>query len=149
MSTTPDKIELSINTNAPAERVYDLVSRAGWWLYDRAITVNAVAVDGVLTTVSHPKYGNYRVQTVSQEPPRYVAFRWFGGEPARETEPDAPTTLIEFWVEDRPGGVNLKGRERGVQNLFEGGDARRGNFDDNSQGWTQELEAARTFIEAA
>ena len=149
MSITPDKIERSIDIDAPAERVYDLVSRAGWWINDGAITVNVVTVEGDMTTVSHPKYGNYRVQTVSQQPPSYVSFRWFGGEPARETEPDAPTTLIEFWVEDRPGGVTLKVRESGLQSLFEDELARRRNYDDNSKGWTQELEAVRVFVEAA
>ena len=148
MSLTPDRIERSIDIDAPAERVFDLVSRAGWWINEGTITANVLSVDGDVTTVNHVKYGSFRIRTVSHDPPRYVSFRWLGGEPAREIEPDPPSTLVEFWVQDRPGGVTLKVRESGFQALYEDEDARRRNFDDNSKGWTEELEAARVYVEA-
>ncbi len=149
MNSTPDRIERSIDIDADAHRVYELVARAGWWINDGAITDNIVSVDGDVTTVNHPKYGDFRIRTERAEPPRYVAFRWLGGDSAGEKETEAPTALVEFWVDDRPGGVTLKVRESGFIALYEDEDARRRNYDANVEGWTEELEAARRYIEGA
>ena len=149
MTATPDTIERSISINATAERVYALVSRPGWWINEGAITDNLVAVEGDISTVTHAKYGSFRIQSVKQDPPRYVAFRWLGGDSELEAGGGEPRNLVEFWVEERPGGVTLRVRESGFQSLSPDETVRRRNYDANTEGWDQELEAARAYVEAA
>lgn len=146
---TPDTIEKSIDIGASAQRVYDLVSRPGWWINEGSITENLVSAEGDVNTVTHPKYGSFRIQTVEQDPPRYVAFRWLGGDTELEGEGGAPKNLVEFWVEERPGGVSLRVKESGFQALSPDEEVRRRNYEANLQGWDQELEAARAYVEGA
>ena len=76
-----------------------------------------------------------------------------GSSPTRRaTSPTAgsstttPGTLVEFWVEDRPGGVTLKVVESGLAGLGKDADALRQHYEGNSEGWEKELEAARRFV---
>jgi hypothetical protein len=134
--------------DADTERVNQLVARPGWWINEDTITDNLVATDGDISTVSHPEYGEFRIRTVAQEPPRYAAYRWLGGEPANEGL-DVPGTLVEFRVEGRAGGgVTLRVVESGFSGLPGTEEDRRKNHEDNSSGWELELEAARSFLEA-
>src|SRR5690554_1659634 len=147
MQTTPDTIEKSIDISASAERVYELVSRPGWWINEGSITDNVISTEGDVSTVTHPKYGSFRIQSVEQDPPRYVSFRWLGGDTELEGAGGAQTTLVEFWVEERPGGVSLRVKESGFQKLSPDEAVRKRNYDANLEGWDQELGAARSYVE--
>ena len=147
-SDLPDCIDRSISIDASAERVYQLVARPGWWINEGAVTDNLVSTDGDVSTVTHPKYGSFRIRTVEQDPPRYVSFRWLGGDPANEALDAVPGTLVEFWVEERAGGVTLKVRESGFNELPVSEEKRRQNIEDNTSGWEEELRAAKVFVEA-
>ena len=148
-SSTPDSIERDIVIAADAQRVFDLVSRPGWWINEGAIVENVVETVGDVSTVTHAKYGEFRIRTVETHPPRYVSFRWLGGD--RENESlDVPGTLVEFWVDDGPaGGVTLRVKESGFSTLPVSDEQRRRNIEDNTKGWVEELAAARTFVEGA
>jgi len=149
MPITPDVIEKFIDIDADVERVYALASRPGWWISDGTITENVLEVDGDVTTVTHPKYGSFRIKTVLQDPPSYVAFSWLGGDHANEGTEGTPTTLVEFWIEERSGGGStLRVRESGFQSLSPDEAVRRRNYEDNLEGWVTELAAARTHVEA-
>ena len=146
-SNLPDSIERSIDINASAERVYELAARPGWWINEGAVTDNLVSTEGDVSTVTHAKYGSFRIRTVEQDPPRYVSFRWLGGDQANEALESVPGTLVEFWVEQRAGGVTLRVKESGFSALPVSEEKRRANIEDNTSGWEEELRAAKTFVE--
>lgn len=143
----PDSIERSIEIDASAERVYELAARPGWWINEGVVTDNLVASDGDVSTITHPKYGSFRIRTVEQDPPRYVAFRWLGGDQANEALESVPGTLVEFRVEERAGGVTLHVKESGFAALPVSDEKRRENIRANTTGWEEELRAAKTFVE--
>ena len=136
-----DRIERSIDIDAPAERVWSLISRPGWWINEHDVDPDPqIRDEGDHVVVVHPKYGEFPLRTVEQRPPRYVAFRWF-----MRTD-DEIGTLTQFWVEDRPGGVTLRVVESGFAELGKSSDDLRDHLSENTSGWEAELEAARRFV---
>jgi hypothetical protein len=148
MTTTDeliDRIDRQIDIDASAERVYALVARPGWWINDGEVDPEQVTrqEDG-LTVVVHPTYGEFRLRTLLEEPPRHVSFRWIDN-----VAPQSGTT-VEFWIEDRAdGGVTLKVSERGFTGLEKGRDEIAHQVEENSQGWTTELAAAKRYVETS
>lgn len=137
-----DRIEREISIDAPAERVWSLVSEPGWFINDKAITEHRIDRDGDLSTIHDPVHGAFTFRTVALDEPRYAAFRWL----ADSTDPQSESTLVEFWITPSDSGVLLRVVESGFAAL-PGSDAdRRARFDDNSEGWTIELELARTHL---
>ncbi len=132
-----DRIDRAIDIDASAERVWDLVARPGWYINQGTVVSNPVLeTDGDVTVLRHPVHGDWRLRTVSLDRPRYAAFRWLGD--------DDQSTLVEFWVIDRPGsGVTLRVVESGFVAL---GDARwMERREENVQGWKSELAAAAAY----
>ena len=149
-TAVPDSIERSIDIAADAQRVFDLVSRPGWWINEGEVVENLIETVGDVATVTHAKYGRFRIRTVSSWPPRYVSFRWLGGDQANEALEYLPGTLVEFWVDEQPaGGVTLRVKESGFSDLPVSEEQRRKNVEDNTQGWEEELRAAKSFVEGA
>ncbi len=146
----PDSIDRQIVIEADAQKVYELVARPGWWINEGSITDNLTSTEGDVSTVTHPKYGSFRIRTVEARPPHYVSFRWLGGDQANEALEAVPGTLVEFWIEERPaGGVTLRVLESGFGALPVSEEQRRRNVEDNTEGWELELAAAKAHIEAA
>jgi len=147
MSDGTDRIERSIRIAADADRVWQLVSEPGWWVNDGRITVHRVEPDGDVATVHDPVHGAFPIRTVALDAPRYAAFRWLaagGGARAVENQ----STLIEFWVEEQPGGgVLLRVVESGLEALDTTEDQRRRDLEDHTEGWELELTAVRSFLD--
>jgi uncharacterized protein YndB with AHSA1/START domain len=85
------------------------------------------------------------------EPPRYAAYRWFSeasaATPADSAPDDSASTLVEFWIEAHDdGGVTLRVAESGFEDLDRSAEERRKMFDENTEGWTIELTAARAHL---
>ena len=106
-----DRIDRSIEIDASAERVWSLVPRPGWWINDEEVDPEPeLRQEGDVDVLVHPKHGEFRLQTLEADRPRYVAFLWIDN-----VAPEAGTT-VEFWIErparrrDAPGG-----RERLLQ----------------------------------
>ena len=144
-SNVADRIDRQIDIDAPAERVWDLVSRPGWYINLGSIVSNPVIRrEGEVDVVSHQQHGDFRFHTVSLEPPRYVAFRWIG-EPNELSS--QPSTLVQFWIEDRPGGgVTLKVAESGFSSLGRDTAEWLQQREGNDAGWRDELQAARRYL---
>ena len=73
-----DRIDRSIDIDAPAERVWALISQPGWWINDGTIDPDQ-AVDREsddVVVVHHDEHGDFRIRTVELDQPRYAAFRW-------------------------------------------------------------------------
>jgi uncharacterized protein YndB with AHSA1/START domain len=136
-----DRIDRSIEIDAPAERVWDLVTRPGWWINEGSVDPDPdIRVDGSTTVLTHPKYGVFRLQTVESRPPSYVSYRWLDGE-------TGTGTLVEFHIEPRDGGVTLSVAESGFSRLGKARPEWLEQRESNVAGWTDELSAAKAFVE--
>lgn len=145
-----DRIDRQIHIDATADRVWELVARPGWWINDGTVVDLPTETQGDVVTVTHPSYGSFRIQTVRLDEPGYAAYRWLGGKTDAGDSEEPPTTLVEFWIEEQPtGGVLLRVAESGFAALPGGPATRREAFEDNDQGWVQELAAARAFLAPA
>ena len=69
------------------------------------------AARATCTSSSHPTYGEFRLQTLQEDQPRYVAFRWIDND-----APESGTT-VEFWIDERADGVTLRVSETGFASL--------------------------------
>lgn len=139
-----DRIERSVDIDAPAERVYALVSEAGWFINDDAIVEHRIDIDGDLHTVHDPVHGAFVFREVELRPHEFAAYRWL--EDA--ADPSSPSTLVEFTITPRAGGVTLTVVESGFAALSGDAVARRERYDGNVRGWQQELDLARQLLSA-
>ncbi|MCZ4535975.1 SRPBCC domain-containing protein [Gordonia terrae] len=137
-----DRVEREIAIDAPADRVWSLVSEPGWFINDKAITEHRIERDGDLSTIHDPVHGAFTFRTVELDEPRYAAFRWL----ADAADPQSDSTLVEFWITPADSGVLLKVVESGFASLPGTEAERRARFDGNNEGWTIELELARTHL---
>jgi uncharacterized protein YndB with AHSA1/START domain len=148
-----DRIEQQIDIEATAQRVWELISTPGWWINDGAIIEHRVDQRESHVVVHDPVHGEFVLRIEALESPRYAAYRWFSdasaaayGDPAL----DGSSTLVEFWIEERDGGgVTLRVAESGFEGLDRTAEERRKMFDENTEGWTIELAAARVHLTGA
>jgi len=142
MNNTDDQIERQIDIDADATRVWDLISRPGWWINEGTIVDHDFDPNADINVIHHVTYGAFRIQTVTLDSPRHAAFLWLAGENDDEAAAKAGSTLVEFWIDDRDGGVTLRVRESGFASLDMTDADRRKTIDENTEGWEQELAAA-------
>jgi uncharacterized protein YndB with AHSA1/START domain len=146
-----DSIRRQIDIDASAEKVWSLITRPGWYVNDGTVlddpdTRVETADDGIeVAVVTHPTLGEFRFRTIELDEPRYAAFRWLGTPFRDATE----GTLVEFRIEENPaGGVTLEVVESGFSTLSEDPAVWLKEREGNDNGWAQELEAAKTYVEA-
>jgi len=138
-----DRIEDEIYITADLATVWQLVSRPGWWINDGDVDPEPELRDeGDLVVLTHPEWGDFALQVVERDEPRYAAYRWRSA-PALELG-DA-STLVELWVEQRVGGVVLKVAESGFTSLGDDLQAAVEQRESNIEGWSNELKAARAY----
>jgi uncharacterized protein YndB with AHSA1/START domain len=142
-----DRIDKSIDIDAPAEKVWDLVSRPGWWINDGTVEADPVLRrEGDITVVTHPEYGEFRLLTVESDRPSYVSFRWIHGATEEREE---RSTLVEFRLVPRGDGVTLTVAESGFSSLSKDRATWLADRAGNVEGWDTELAAARSFVEGS
>ena len=139
-----DTIEREIFIRAGIEHVWSLVSRTGFWIGDE-LQFDVEAREGQTAVIDAAGRGKFPVRVERLEPPRYAAYRWASAFPG--ADPAAGnSTLVEFTLVERDGGVILRLRESGFAGLgnevFR--DARR---DENAAGWARQLELLRLVAE--
>ena len=139
-----DRIEQTITIAAPAARVWDLVTEPGWFINDGALAPNHLDRQGDLTMVHHDVHGVFAIRTVSLDPLRYAAFRWY----LSPDRLDGGSTLVEFTIEDAtPSGVTLTVVETGFASLPEDAAARRVRYEQHDSGWRSQFALARAALE--
>lgn len=144
-----DRIERAIEINAPAEIVWDLVVIPGWYINDGTIREHRIERRGEVDVVYDEKHGAFPIRTLKLERPRYAAFRWEQDSELNASFDMGGSTLVEFWIEDRiDGGVTLRVVESGFASLNRTAEERRKMIEENSEGWTIELAAAKTYLES-
>jgi len=141
----PDQIEREIVINAPVDRVWAALTEAqhiGAWFGQSA------EVDlrpGGALTVTWEEYGTARTTIERVEPKRFFSWRWTPGG-IKDSTPDR-TTLVEFSLVPEGAGTRLKVVESGFRNLNVTDEERAQAFKDNTQGWRDEIEELRGYVE--
>lgn len=141
-----DSIARRIDIDAPADRVWELIVRPGWYVNDGTVEDESdLRYEGDVAVVTQPGVGEFRFRTVQLDKPRYAAFRWLG-TPFRAV---SEGTLVEFWIDDRAdGGVTLRVLESGFSTLSEDPATWLKEREGNDRGWTEELAAGKAFVES-
>ena len=142
---TQNAIEREIFIGTDIDRVWSLVSKAGFWVGD-ALHFDTDATEGETVTIETEQYGRFPVQVDRLDPPRYAAYRWASGYPNAELT-DTNSTLVEFTLIEHDGGVLLTLRESGFANLDGSDDFRIARWTDNVGGWKLQLDRLREVSE--
>ncbi|MFW0786224.1 SRPBCC domain-containing protein [Gordonia sp. CPCC 206044] len=145
MDTDFDRIEREISIDAPADRVWSLVSEPGWYINSEQIVGHEIRRDGDIAYVTDATHGRFALRVVELDEPKYAAFRW-------HIDPEdltSSSTLVEFWLTPSDSGVVLKVAESGFSVLSEPEADRRSRFDDHTEGWRLELDLARAYLTGA
>lgn len=141
----PDEIVRSIHINADAHTVWDIISEPGWFINDGTYTEHVITTENGVSHVVDPACGEFSIGTEELDPPHRAVFRWLGGV-AGSLE-DFPNNTIEFTIEPDGDGVLLTVREYGFAGISDDAAKRRQRFEDNTQGWIEELDIARQLAE--
>jgi uncharacterized protein YndB with AHSA1/START domain len=142
-----DRIEQTIDINAPLDRVWELVSEPGWWV-PSAVVAPVDHTPGHQVIRESEKWGRFPVEVVRVEPKTYAAFRWASQAPGADLKPDN-TTLVEFRVEPAGDTVQVTVTEGGFAALNVPDATREQARKDNTGGWKQELASLRERAEAS
>ncbi|WP_326796860.1 ATPase [Streptomyces sp. NBC_01808] len=140
-----DRVARQIDIDAPAARVWDLVVRPGWYINEGEVDPEPdLSYEGDVAVVRGDRLGEFRFSTVELDKPRYAAFRWLTG---RNQQGAKGSTLVEFWIDERPGGVTLRVVESGFSRLFDERSAWLKEREGNDVGWAEELAAGKRYVE--
>ena len=138
-----DRIEQEITISADLDRIWELVTRPGWWVPSE-VEVPPDRTPGSLTVRSSEKWGRFVVEVVELRPMAYAAFRWASEFPGEE--PGAgKATLVEFFVQPASGEgeVSVTVVESGFAALDLPEGRRAAALKDNTGGWREELAGLR------
>jgi uncharacterized protein YndB with AHSA1/START domain len=140
---TRDAIEREIFIQSDIDYVWSLVSKAGFWVGDD-LHFDIEAAEGDQVVIETEQYGAFPVLVERLDPPRYAAYRWASSVPG--ANPGAGnSTLVEFTLAERSGGVVVQLRESGFANLPD--DARERALADNDGGWTAQLDRLTRVVQ--
>ena len=144
-STGTDRIERSIEIEAPRARVWQALADAGEFGSWFGVNLEGQAfVPGaqVAGNITHPGYEHlcFEVRVERVEPEQLLSFRWhpYAIEPGVDYSQEEPT-LVNFALEDGPGnGTRLTVVESGFECVP--AQRRLEAFRMNSQGWEVQVE---------
>jgi uncharacterized protein YndB with AHSA1/START domain len=146
-----DRIEKTIDLNAPIERVWRAVSdhkEFGAWFKVKLEAPFAVGQEA-RGGITHPGYEHvtWRAQVVAIEPPKRFAFTWhpYGIDPDVDYTKEEPT-LVEFLLEPAGTGTRLTIIESGFDKVP--AHRREEAFRMNDGGWTQQVQNIKAHVES-
>jgi uncharacterized protein YndB with AHSA1/START domain len=140
-TTATDRIEKTVILTAPRSKVWRAISDArqfGEWF---KVQLHAPFTAGatIPATITYPGYEGVAMVFVVEriEPERYLSYYWHPGDPRADLSHE-PMTLVEFTLEEVPGGTRLTIVESGFDKLPL---SRRAEaFRMNEAGWIEQLE---------
>ncbi|MCW5890705.1 MAG: SRPBCC family protein [bacterium] len=151
MSDT-DRIEKSVVLRAPRARVWRALSNAeefGTWFRVK-MHGPFVAGTAVRGNITYPGYEHVvmEVHVERMEPERLFSYRWhpYAIDPAVDYTAE-PTTLVEFRLEDAPGGTRLTVIESGFDRIPAG--RRAEAFRMNEGGWSEQVQNLSRHVAGA
>src|SRR5262245_53071353 len=147
-TTATDRIEKTVIIKAPRGRVWRAISDAtqfGEWF---RVHLNGQFTAGTTIhgQITYPGYEHLTMEMAVDriEPERYFAYRWHpaGVDPQADYSKE-PMTLVEFTLEDVPGGTRLTIVESGFDKIPL---SRRAEaFRMNDGGWTEQLDNIQRY----
>ena len=148
-TTSTDRIEKTVTLKAPRARVWRAIADArqfGEWFHvrlDGEFTVGAT----IRGRITHPGYEHLTMEVVVErmEPERVFSYRWhpYAVDPKVDYSPE-PMTLVEFTLEDAPGGTRLTIVESGFDRIPL---SRRAEaFRMNSGGWSEQAQNIERYV---
>jgi uncharacterized protein YndB with AHSA1/START domain len=145
--TMDDRIEQQVTIHASVDRVWDLVTRPGWWAPTDAEEV-IDRTPGHRTVRESKKWGRFTVEVVRVEPQTYAAFRWASTFPG-EDPVLGKSTLVEFFVKPRGEAVDVTVVESGFAALDAPESTRESSWKGNVAGWQEEMASLKARAELA
>ncbi len=144
-----NEIVRSIEIKAPISKVWEALTdhqKFGEWFRAK---IDGPFVEGQRSTghMTYPGYEGYPWEAIIQkiEPQTYFALTWPSGADAGEDETEDNWTLVEFRLEEIPGGTRLTVRESGFDRVPS--HRRAAAFRDNSEGWVIQTNNIREYVE--
>jgi uncharacterized protein YndB with AHSA1/START domain len=152
MTQVTDRIEKHVFLRAPRTRVWQALTESqqfGAW-FGVKLDEPFAAGKRVRGVVTHPGYEHvpFDITIVDMVPERKLSWRWHPApiDPTRDYS-DEPTTLVEFALEDAPGGTRLTVVESGFERVPM---ARRLEaFRGNEEGWTAQMANIERYVTTA
>ena len=147
-----DRIEKTIVLRAPRSRVWNAIADAeqfGQW-FRVQLTGPFVQGSTVRGRITHPGYEHVTMEVFVEriEPERYFSYRWhpYAIEAGVDYSQE-PTTLVEFMLDDAPGGTRLTIVESGFDRIPA---ARRAEaFRMNERGWDGQIKNIERHVAGA
>ena len=148
-TTSTDRIEKTVTLTAPRTRVWHAIADArqfGEWF--RVRLDGEFAVGATLRgNITYPGYEYITMEVVVErmEPERFFSYRWhpYAIDPKVDYSPE-PMTLVEFTLEDAPGGTRLTIVESGFDRVPL---SRRAEaFRMNSDGWSEQMQNIERYV---
>ena len=149
-NTSSDRIEKEIVLRAPKSRVWRALtdsSEFGQWF---RVNLEGPFKVGSVTRgqITHPGYEHVvmEVDVVRMDPQDVFAYRWhpYAIEPGVDYSKE-PSTLVEFRLEDAPGGTKLTVTESGFDKIP--AHRRDEAFRMNDQGWAGQIKNIQRHVE--
>jgi uncharacterized protein YndB with AHSA1/START domain len=139
-----DRIEQRITIRAAQDKVWQIVTRPGWWL--PGSNADPARGPGRVSVAYGGDARPYVIDVVRLEPHGYASFRWasaFGGaEPAPGT-----ATLVEVYLQPVGDETGVTVVESGFASLDLPDALREDELKGNLGGWQYELAGLRTRAE--
>ncbi len=148
-TTTTDRIEKQILLQAPRARVWRAISDShefGAWF--QCVFTEPFRPGATLRgRLTYPGYEHHTLEVTieAMEPERRFAYRWHphAVDPAVDFSGE-PTTLVEFTLEDAPGGTLLRVVESGFDRLPI--ERRASALKGNERGWEGQMTAIERYL---
>ena len=148
-TTSTDRIEKTATLKAPRARVWQAIADArqfGEWFRVRLDGEFAVGAT-IRGNITYPGYEYITMEVVVErmEPERFFSYRWhpYAIDPKVDYSPE-PMTLVEFTLEDAPGGTRLTIVESGFDRVPP---SRRAEaFRMNSDGWSEQIQNIERYV---
>jgi uncharacterized protein YndB with AHSA1/START domain len=135
-AVTAQSIERQITIQARLATVWSLVSEPGWWVGEPG--AEPVREPGAVTLRRSEQWGSYPVRVEAMQPQSYAAFRWASLFRDQDLTSEN-STLVEFWLTETEGGVQVRVVESGFEALDATPEQIAQGVRDNSGGWAEEL----------
>ena len=145
----PDRIERETVIDAPAERVWALITEAehlGRWFGDAGAEVDLRP--GGEMVLRWSEHGTSRGRIVAVEPHTRFSFRWAPfADPGGDEPVDGNSTLVEFTLQPEGDATRLRVVESGFASLATSDEQRSHNVEANTGGWKAEIDELREYAE--
>jgi hypothetical protein len=140
-----DRIEQRITIRATQDRVWQLVTRPGWWL--PGSSAEPARGPGRVAVAYGGDTRPYVIDIVRVEPQGYASFRWASSFGGAEPVP-GNATLVEFYLRPVGDELGVTVVESGFASLDLPEALREDGWKGNRGGWQYELAGLRTRAEA-